>query len=64
MSAWNITGAVCFSFLAIVFFLAAFTPSEPPAPRYGPTEACSFVFGSIFLAIAIFNIAVLNGAHQ
>jgi hypothetical protein len=62
MSAWHITGALICVPLAALHFMAAFTPSAPPYPAYGPREASCFFVGIVLTAVAIFCIARLLGA--
>lgn len=63
MSAIDLTGALLGTPLALLYWVAAFTPSKPPHPRYGVREGTCLVIAAGFTAVAVYSIARLLGAR-
>lgn len=63
MSVWDISGAIVWSVLAVIFGLVALMPNKPPRPRYGGDEVVWFFIALPTTAAAVFCIARLCGAH-
>lgn len=63
MSAWDVSGAVVWTALGILFWGGAITPGKPPNPRIGPAEVGCFLLAIPISAASVFCIARLCGAH-
>lgn len=63
MSAWDFTGAVIWSVLAVLFWAGTFISNKSPNPRYGSTEMGCFLLALPLTCAAAFCIARLCGAH-
>ena len=61
MSSWDIAGAVVWTPLALFALAGAFTPSEPPHPRYGVREAWCLMIAVPFALGAVHSVARLCG---
>jgi len=62
MSAFDVAGAVVWTPLAVLFWIGALTPSNPPHPPYSEREYGCFIAAIFTTIAAIFCIARLNGA--
>lgn len=60
MSAWDITGAVIWTFLALCFWAAT---RPKPGTAFSAVEFWCAIFAICFSAAAIFCFARLCGAH-
>lgn len=63
MSAWDVTGVVVWTALALFWWMVTLIPSKPPAPPYGETELVAFCLAVPCSALAVFCFARLAGAH-